>query len=391
MKINLLMGRIKMKNTARCALLALSIGILSTIAYADGKFYFYREGVPADIPYQRAFLIFHENTETLILQSKYEISSSQSIDSLGWVVPIPSVPEITSFDADIADHYFRNASISAQPRVIKVSSFFTMLPSILFLFSFLCILILILLYPVLKKFGMSSAKWHRLANICFYTFVISFFVSFFWGAFMPALSRQSSGEEVEIVKTQKAGIYDVKVIKSENTEAIIEWLKENNFNFNETDSAIFDDYISRDWCFVVAKVQPDPGTKKNKITHNGLAAPLILKFHTEKAIYPTALTATIGTKTQILLYTLSDNKLDCKDRLKLQAARKTNTLRFNPKYIFNKEENTDSFLFDLFENLDQEMIICKFKDTLTAEQMQSDIVLENTPDNKPYYETKIVW
>ena len=380
-----------MKTIARYSIFALLIFFLSTKAFADGKFYFYHEGVPPDTPYQRAFLIFHESTETLILQSKYEISESQSIDSLGWVVPVPSVPEITSFDADIANRLFSTANMHTQPRVVKVSSFFASLPYIIFLLSFFSLLLLLLLYPVLKKIGMSSAKWLKLAKICFKTFVISYIVLFFWGAFMPALSRQFKGKDVEIIKAQKAGIYDVKVIKSEKTDAIIEWLNENNFNFNETDSVIFDDYISRDWCFVVAKIQPEPETKKSKITHNGLVAPLVQKFDTEKAIYPTALTATIGTETQILLYTLSDNKLDCKDRLKLQIARKTHPSRFHTKYIMPEEEISDSFLFNLFEDLEQEMFICKFKDTLTAEQMKTDIVLENATDNKPYRETKIVW
>ncbi len=394
MKINLLMGRIKMKNTARNVLLALSIGILSTIAYADGKFYIIQENIPANIPYQRAFIIFHENTETMILQSKYEISKSQPIDSLGWVVPVPSVPDITSLDADIADIYcFHQASISTQPKIFAISDLFGIAAHILFVLSFLSILILLLFFPVLKKIGISKEKWHKLANISFRAFLICFFIAFFYGAFMPGLRSQGAGGDIEIVKAEKAGIYDVKVIKSDNTDAIIEWLNENNFDFDVNDSDAFTDYISRDWCFVVAKVQPEPGTKKDKISRNGMAAPLVLKFNTEKAIYPTALTAAIGTETQILIYTLSDNKLDCKNRLKFEAARKTHPQRFDPNWKIPKEyeEHRIKLLADVFEKLPQDMIICKFKDTLTSEQMKEDIVFENASDNKPYRKLKIIW
>ncbi|MBN2591828.1 MAG: DUF2330 domain-containing protein [Sedimentisphaerales bacterium] len=380
-----------MKNTARCVLLAFTIGFLSTNVYADGKFYFYREGVPADTPYQRAILIFHENTETLILQSKYEISSSQSIDSLGWVVPIPSVPDITSFDAEIARNYFNAASRYTQPGIFAIHDLFGIAVHILFVLSFLSILILLLFFPILKKIGMSKEKWHKLANISFYTFLICFFVAFFSGAFIPFLSKQSSGEGVEIIKAGKAGIYDVKVIKSENADAILDWLKENNFNFNENDTDTFADYISRDWCFVVAKVQPESGTKKDKVSLDGLVAPLVLKFDTEKAIYPTALTATIGTETQILLYTLSDNKLDCQERLKLHAAQEISSAKFNPIFIVKRKEEADESLIELFKTLPPKMFICKFKDTLTSEQMKKDLVLENASDNKPYRKTKIVW
>ena len=116
---------------------------------------------------------------------------------------------------------------------------------------------------------------------------------------------------VEVVKAEKAGIYDIKVIQSESAEAIINWLKENAFAFNENDTRVFEDYINRKWCFVVAKVQPEAGTEEEKITYGRMVAPLILKFATEKVIYPLALTSTIGKETEILLYTLSDKKLDC--------------------------------------------------------------------------------
>ncbi len=383
-----------MKNIARCILFVLSIGILNANSYADGKF-FYREGIPADIPYQRAFLIFHENSETLILQSKYEVSDSQSIDSLGWVVPIPSVPEISSFSADIAQRFFSTASRYTQPKIIHIWDLLRLILSILFICSFIIsILLLVLIYPKLNKICTISDKFMKTAKISFYTFLICLFILIFpSGIFSTAGMRQSSGGDVEILKAEKAGIYDVKVIKSGNTEAILEWLNENNFDFDVNDSDVFTDYISRDWCFVVAKVQPEPGTKKDKISREGLAAPLVLKFDTEKAIYPTALTASIGTDTQILLYTLSDNKLDCKDRLKLRTARKTYPLRLDPNFWIPKEnqEYRVNFLADIFKKLPQDMIICKFKDTLTSDQMKTDIFLENAPDNQPYHETKIVW
>lgn len=382
-----------MKNIARCRciLLPLLISFLSINVYADGKFYSYNEKIPADIPYQRAFIIFHENTETLILQSKYEISKSQLTDSLGWVVPVPSVPEITSFDADIARRYFNTSSTHTQPRIIIIRDILIILIYLIFLFSCLSMITLFILFPFVKFIGMPREKWHKLANISFYTFLISFFIGLFFGVFMPALGKQERREDVEIIKTETAGIYDVKVIKSDSTEAILDWLKEDSFNFDANDSDVFSDYISRNWCFVVAKVRPEPGTQEDKISNNGLVAPLILKFDTEKAIYPTALTATIGTKTQILLYTLSDNKLDCKDRLKLRAARKTFTIEFKPGFMISEEEIHDKLFDDIFKNLPRKMMICKFKETLTAKQMKEDIVMEDAPDNKPYYETKVAW
>jgi hypothetical protein len=201
---------------------------------------------------------------------------------------------------------------------------------------------------------------------------------------MPSLGTSTG---VEVIKAEKAGIYDVKVIQSDSAEAIINWLEENAFAFNENDTRIFENYIKQKWCFVVAKVQPGAGTEEEKITYGRMVAPLILKFATEKVIYPLALTSTIGKETKILLYTLSAKKLDCNERLKLRYADKSQSDGLFSYLLSNAEQETKDF----FEGLPQSMILCKFKGKLTSEQMKSDIVFDNAADNKPYRETVVIW
>ena len=43
-----------------------------------------------------------------------------------------------------------------------------------------------------------------------------------------------------------------------------------------------------------------------------------------------------------------------------------------------------------FSDLPEEMIICKFKDTLTPQQMKTDIVFKDAPDNEPLRETIVI-
>jgi hypothetical protein len=369
-----------MLTISRFIFLSLIVVIVCGTAFGDGKI-FIGEGVPADIPYQRAFIIFNENTEALILQSKYELSQSASVDSLGWVVPVPSVPEITSVDADIAHWFFFHSARHAGPKIHYISQYFFLIILLIFITSLAFLGLCIIQRPFLNRWHLSKELWNsRFKNSLIITSLF-FFVTLFT---TPHLGLSIG---VEVVEAEKAGIYDIKVIKSESAEAIINWLKENAFTFNEKDMHAFEDYINRKWCFVVAKVQPETGTEEEKITYGRMVAPLILKFETEKAVYPLALTSTIGKETEILLYILSHNKLDCNKRLKLRYADKSQL----DDLISNLLSNAEQEINDFFEGLPQPMIFCKFKGKLTPEQMKTDIVFESAPDNKPYRETKVLW
>ena len=111
----------KMRFTAGGLALAAVVGILVANARGDGKF-FVPEKVPPGVPYQRALLIFHDDSETLILQSKYDLRQSVAVDSLGWVVPVPAVPEIASAWPDMARHCFRKAALRTQPDLFRIST-----------------------------------------------------------------------------------------------------------------------------------------------------------------------------------------------------------------------------------------------------------------------------
>lgn len=371
-----------MKKIARCALCIFIIGCSGGRALGDGKF-FVVEKVPPDISYQRGFILFHEDSETLILQSKYEFSQSEAIDSLGWVVPVPSVPEIASVDADVAWTSFYKASWHTQPEVTRISGFISPITVILFFCCVGFLLVLLAEYPFLNTIRSSKAAWQRR----FWINLLIIFIAFILMISTRTRFKASFNIEVEIVKAQRAGIYDVKVIRSQSAEAISGWLTENGFDFNDDDADLFKDYVDRGWCFVVAKVEPAPEIEEQKIVAEGMVAPLILKFETEKAVYPLALTSTIGAETEILLYTFSEDKLSCGGRLTLRYAGNKKSTYF----ILGLLSSAEPEISDILTELPKVMYLCKFKKKLTPEEMKTDLEFEFAQDNEPYREKKIVW
>jgi len=369
-----------MERAARCVFLLAAVAALGERAQADGKFY-YGETVPPDIPYQRALIIFHEGSETLVLQSKYELPQSADTNSLGWVVPVPAVPEIASVDAEAATSFFFSASLRTSPNVTVISDYVGCIAVCFLLGSIGFLLLCLVEYPFLSKIGLSKAAWKRRLSNGLIVALVAFVLS------MGAVPHLGSVRGVEVIKAEKAGIYDVKVIRGENAEAILSWLKENGFAFGDSDVHVFEDYVNRKWCFVVAKVQPDPETQEHRIVSEGMVAPLILKFETDKAIYPLALTSIVGVSTEVLLYTLSQSKLSCGKRLTLRHAGSSKPANLIARLLETADPKTKA----LFENVPESMTLCKFKKKLSPDQMKKDLEFELAADNDPYVEKKIVW
>jgi hypothetical protein len=347
-------------------------------ACADGKFY--GEKIPPDIPYQRAFMLFHEESETLVLQSKYEFSQTTDTSSIGWVVPVPSVPEIASVDADAAFFFFVKTFVVTRPKMFRISGYVIPIAILLFWGSVAFVLFVLIQYPFLNKIGLSkSAWWNRLRNGLITT-AIAFLLL---GISTPHLGIV---RDVDVIKAEKAGVYDVKVIRGRSADGIMGWLEENGFGSDGGDIQVFEDYVNRNWCFVAARVEPEPGTEEHKIVTGKMVAPLILRFKTDQAIYPLVLTSTIGAETEVLLYTLSERKLTCGERLPLRCATKTMQWKFSE--LVGREETEAA---SLFSNVPDPAVLCKFKKRLKPEEMKEDIVFDFASDNESYRETKVVW
>ena len=200
-----------------------------------------------------------------------------------------------------------------------------------------------------------------------------------WLLFGLSFKGGSSARNLEVVKAEKVGIHDVQVVKSNNSVALIQWLKEGGFQYDETDRRSFGEHIQKGWCFVVAK------SKLNSEDHThvseGLFAPLILRFPSPMPIYPLAVTATGGHNTEVLIYFASDQKYHCNDRLKLKGKKESSRGSDDDKFwsdtgrLINTifAENTDPIDFFFYRDIDY-AYLSRFKGELTPEQMKEDLV-----------------
>ena len=363
------------------ALLAGSIPVL-----ADGGFY-WTESIPPEIPYQRALLIFDGSYETLIVQSKYRTSGSAS-GEFGWVVPAPSVPELASVEPSMADALFYELGDVSQPEVARISDCLCgPLAFIGFIIAPAAGILLFLL--IVASFFIPSLELIRrrrkLLVVISVLLILVAAVSILALAFYGSPMGGSDGYAVDVIREEQVGIYDVQVVKAGDAGDLIGWLNENRFQFDEEDRRMFDDYLRRGWCFVVARVDPTRNADE-KFTAEGLVAPLILRFQTADPVYPLALTAMAGSDTQVLLYVLGEHKWQNDDRLDLEYAGEV--------HLSLLEAICREALPDMPAGCFADgplSYLCKFKGTLTPVQMEKDMVFGPAQDDEPYRKHITVW
>jgi len=359
----------------RVSVLAAALLILGGgMALGDGKV-FVRERVPVSIPYQRALILFGEGTQTLVIQSQYKISGKAGKESQGWVVPVPAPPELASMDADRADVLFSDLDRVTAPTATRIREY--LLIACLLgcpILSLLCLGLSFMPRFAGFKRGLRSTSWYSLLASVLLFFGVPLFLSASKG--MPVL---------EIVDSRRVGIFDVRVIRSATGDGLLAWLNENSFQFGPEDRQAIDSYVKRGWCFVAAKIEPPAGTPESAFVSNGLLAPLILRFPTPDPVYPVALTATGGHRTQILVYLASDTPMRTSSPLILRYFASRDS--WLPLYLL-AWVNPGEFLNEA--RLDFRCL-SKFKATLKSQEMANDIEFHPAPDTHPYREHVYRW
>ena len=351
-------------------LAAFLVVCLPASVLADGKFYS-SERVPPGLPYQRALIAHDGSRELLILQSKFEGEAKD----FGWVVPLPSIPELASMGTSESSTLFVMLDMGSGPKVTYVGSAF--LPFLILA------LVLTIIISAAARVGRErftgEVPWYKFKGRASDVMIVVLIIAILSAMALP-------GElGVEVVSEKQVGIYDVKVIRSDSSEEIIAWLNGHSYRFKESDRKEFDRYIEQGWCFVTARINLEKAKQGKFRDRKGLVNPLVMLFETEKPVYPLSLTGTIGNKTMVLLYMFGAHKVH--DNSKRFAVRFADKRRIEPiSHLLSFQPEDFGKKWDFRQGY-----LTKLKARLTPEQMREDLLLEKAPDDEPYREHVYSW
>lgn len=257
------MGNVKVMRP----LLVFMLALLTALGFADGTFL---SNVEIDIPDQRAILIHDKGIETLIIESTLDSAKAD----VAWVIPIPAEPTLVKEVAPSATKLafeFAMPSVRSSYGEIKLAGY--------------SLLAGLFLWSGIWRYRKRS-PWTKFAFV-----VVEGAIFFFMLILFPVFA-QSKGlfdggtleADLTINQSARIGSYETSVITGRTTAALRTWLGGKSISIPKAAEATLEAYVKEGWCFFVAKLVK--GDKGKHTPH-----PIMLRFPSEKAIYPMRLTA----------------------------------------------------------------------------------------------------
>jgi len=173
---------------------------------------------------QRAIIFYENNIETLIVTSEFQGDAKDLV----WIIPTPSKPEISKANEEI----FTNIQKLTRPEYNH--------------------------YPraeILSK-----------------------------DAFEGADDEQS----VVVIDSKKIDYYNVTTVLATNSNELVRWFEENDYDYPEDYSYVLDYYIEKGWYFVAVKISAEsiPSTEVLIDMKEGHPTPIKLVFQSDKIVFP---------------------------------------------------------------------------------------------------------
>lgn len=236
---------------AEWVLLILALLCQPSVLWADGGF-FAKQRVDMGEPNQRAAIFFDQGVEDLIIQVQFSGAASD----FGWIVPLPSKPEVSVVDADV--------------------------------------------FPELRAYTFARSKWGVYAE----DFAGGYAGR---GSGAPGLAGGPSGD-VEVYETKKVGVYEISTLRAGEADALVEWCQSNGYHVPESAMGILDEYVSKRWVFAAMRIASAEQSVGQEL-QSGTIQPVRFSFATDEAIYPLRISAINGSASDVLVYVLANDTL----------------------------------------------------------------------------------
>ncbi|MGB9876380.1 MAG: DUF2330 domain-containing protein [bacterium] len=190
------------------------------LCFPDGGI-FWKEISPLERADQRAFIYYDEGKETLIISLNYK----GALEDFAWVIPVPSIPNVSK----APDDFFQQ------------------------------------LNDLLEFLGVYPRHGEH------------------WGDVEGGLGMMG-GEGVEVISSQRVGIYDISVITSSDPYSLKNWLDREGYKLPLTAIPVLKPYIDKKWFFVAVKISKE--AFRNEKIGEGNLSPIKIEFSTSSIVYP---------------------------------------------------------------------------------------------------------
>jgi hypothetical protein len=216
---------------------------------------------------QKTYVFYQAGVETFVIRPGFE----GKVDEFGMLIPFPNVPSIRKVPDDI----FWQISNAIDPPEVVID-----------------------LNPQVWKFSRRLSGLEKL----------------------PEKKLELGRDEVQVVKREAVGMYEVAVLAAGSPAALKAWMDQNGFRYPTGMDEVTGEYIEEKWCFVAVKtrvgekdgVDPKPGQRdvdskmKPGSVFDGFVQGMGFRFESDELVVPMRLSAFNGGDFHNVVYIMTD-------------------------------------------------------------------------------------
>lgn len=251
---------------------AVGVGAIGTSEVrADGKMFAVEvaDMSGAQIPDQAAMICWDPatKTQTLAIETRFVGKGTE----FGWVVPLPSRPEVKPGTKGMFPSLRGMFAPVVQTRGMGAA------PIIIALI----VVVLIFLY---------APTWKGVAGLLLVLLFLAMVM-------LPALGTARAGgsgssiAEPEFVDRRIVGDFEVTTLESPQGSVVVDWLRSHRFHVPAAAEKVIDEYAKEEWSFVATRLVRAADSAEPSTAH-----PLVFTFKTDVPVYPMRLTGADATR-----------------------------------------------------------------------------------------------